>query len=325
MSERPPLAVRVLDRCLVCGEVRFTPLALAYAFRGRRFPAVQCGGCGMRFLSVQPAPEAFAELYGAEYFERDFRCGRSDAHSFAEDAFRGENTGLLDAFAALGPPGRLLEVGCASGWLLKHAADRGWRAHGVELSSEAVAHARAIGAEVFHGDLLDAALPESSFDLVYMGDVLEHVPDCRRVLAEVARVLVPGGHLYLRGPTTTNSLGRRLGLALYRMAGRTIVLREPPYHLWEFTPRSMRHLAAVSGLEVVKILEGKIAPGSPRGTKSGPERALLRAIDVVNVPVTRAFNAFGDRIVLIARRPRWNPKAEVVFASPQTAPAVSGA
>ena len=304
MSERSPLAVRVLDRCLVCGESRFAPLALAYEFRGRRFPAVECRNCAMRFLSVQPAPEAFAELYGAEYFERDFRCGRSDSHSFAEDAFRGENQGLLDAFAALRPAGRMLEVGCASGWLLKHATDRGWQARGVELSAEAVAHARAIGAEVFHGDLLEAALPARSFDLVYMGDVLEHVPDCRQVLTEVSRVLDQGGHLYLRGPITTNSIGRRIGLGLHGLLGRTIVLHEPPYHLWEFTPRSMRHLAAVSGLEVVKIIEGKIPPGAPRGTKTGLERTVLRAIDAVNLPATNAFNAFGDRIVLIARRPR---------------------
>ena len=302
MNGRPPLAVRALDRCLVCGDAHFIPLALAYEFRGRRFPAVQCRACAMRFLSVQPAPEAFAELYGPQYFERDFRCGRSTAHSFAEDAFRGENLGLLDAFAALGPVGRLLEVGCASGWLLKHAAERGWRSRGVELSAEAVAHARGIGVDVFHGDLLEAGLTGASFDLVYMGDVLEHVPDCRRVLAEVARVLVPGGHLYLRGPITTNSLGRRLGLALYRMLGRTIVLREPPYHLWEFTPRSMRQLATVSGLDVVKIIEGKIPPGPPHGTKSGMERVVLRAIDAMNVPITRALNAFGDRIVLVARR-----------------------
>ena len=144
MSERPPLAVRVLERCLVCGESRFAVLALAYEFRGRRFPAVQCRTCAMRFLSVQPAPEAFAELYGAEYFERDFRCGRSDSHSFAEDAFRGENQGLLDTFATVRPPGRLLEVGCASGWLLKHAANRGWQARGVELSAEAVADRKSV-------------------------------------------------------------------------------------------------------------------------------------------------------------------------------------
>src|SRR5258707_804355 len=83
------------------------------------------------------------------------------------------------------------------------------------------------------------SLPAAAFDVVYMGDVLEHVPDCRADLAEVARVLAPGGYLYLRGPTTTNSLARRAGLTAFAIAGRDIVLREPPYHLWEFTPRSL--------------------------------------------------------------------------------------
>lgn len=301
---RPPLQVRDLDRCLVCGEGRFAPLGMAYEFRGRRFPAVRCLGCGIRFLKVQPAAQAFAELYGAEYFQSDFRCGRSAAPAFAEAAFRAENEALLREFEALRPPGRLLEVGSASGWLLRHAAARGWKARGVELSAEAVAHARRIGADVFHGDLLEARLPAASFELVYMGDVLEHVPDCRRVMAEAARVLAPGGHLYLRGPITTNSLARRLALALYRALGREIVLREPPYHLWEFTPASLRRLAATCGLDVVALRQSKIPPGRPHGAKSPAQRAALAVLDAVNAPITRAFNVLGDRAVMIARRPQ---------------------
>jgi SAM-dependent methyltransferase len=256
----------------------------------------------MRFLSVQPAAEAMTELYGLGYFESDFRCGRSETDSFAEDAFRAENAGLLDDFARLGPAGRLLEVGCAAGWLLKHAAERGWVAQGVELSAAAAAHARSIGVDVVQGDLFEASLPSASFDLVYMGDVLEHVPDCRRTLAEVARVLRSGGYLYLRGPITTNSMARRLALATMGRAGRTIVLREPPYHLWEFTPRPLRRLLGATGFELVRWRESKIPPGRPHGEKSTLERFALALIDAVNVPITRIANAWGDRVVLVARK-----------------------
>lgn len=298
MVEPRPLATLTLDRCRACGSEAIVPLPLAYEFRGR-FPAARCRACGMRFLRVQPAPESLAELYGSGYFERDFRCGRSDSGYWDEAAFRAENAGLLDAFAALRPPGRLLEVGCAGGWLLKHAAERGWEPRGVELSADAVAHARSLGLDVHQGDLAGAALPADHFDLVYMGDVLEHVPDCRAVLLEVARVLKPGGHLYLRGPITTNSLARRLALAAYGLAGRTIVLREPPYHLWEFTPGPLRRLFAACGLRVVRMSEGKIPPGRPHGEKSRAQRWIMDAIDAVNVPLTRAFNAYGDRVVAI--------------------------
>ena len=153
------------------------------------------------------------------------------------------------------------------------------------------------------GTLESAAVPDAAYDLVYMGDVLEHVPDCRTTLAAVARVHAPGGFLYLRGPITTNSLARRLALALYRALGREIVLREPPYHLWEFTPASLRRLAATCGLDVVALRQSKIPPGRPHGAKSPAQRAALAVLDAVNAPITRAFNVLGDRAVMIARRP----------------------
>ena len=300
-KELPPLATRSLDRCLACGGTALRALPFVYEYRGE-FPAAECRTCGMRFLTVQPTPEALAGMYSAEYFESDFRCGRSEVPYSSEEAFREENRGLLDHFERLTPPGRLLEVGSAGGWLLKHAIERGWRAQGVELSADAVAHARALGLEVFHGDLIGARLPAATFDLVYMGDVLEHVPDCRAVLAETTRVLRPGGLLYLRGPITTNSLARGLAMALYGAIGRTRVLREPPYHLWEFTPRPLARLFESCGLEVLEIRQSKIAPGRARGRAASAERTLMAAVDALNVPLTRAFNVCGDRMVMVGRR-----------------------
>ena len=300
-----PLPTRRLDRCLNCGAQDLRPLPLAYEFRGR-FPAVRCPGCGLFFLAVQPTAEGLAELYSAAYFESDFRCGRSEVAYADEAAFRAENAGLLAAFDAIVPPGatprRLLEVGCAGGWLLKHARERGWEVKGVELSADAAARARALGLDVFHGDLAGAAYPAASFDLVYMGDVLEHVPDCRAVLAEVARVLVPGGRLFLRGPITTHSLARRLALGVCGATGRTIVLREPPYHLWEFRPASLERLLEATGFRLDSMQQSKIPPGRTHGRKSPLERAAMLTLDAVNAPITAALNAFGDRVQLVARR-----------------------
>lgn len=298
------MKTRTLGRCLACGrEGGFRPLAMAYEWEGVEFPAAECPACAMRFLRVQPEGESLAALYSAEYFETDFRCGRSDTHSFDEASFRAENDGLLARFEPYRGKGRLLEVGCASGWLLKHAAERGWSVTGVELSPDAVAHARGLGLDVRQGTLDDAGLSAASFDLVFMGDVLEHVPDCRRTMEQVAGLLAPGGHFFLRGPITTHSLARSLALAAYGLAGRRLVLREPPYHLWEFTPRSLRGLVARAGLEVVALEQAKIPPGRAHGRKSAVQRAAMAALDAVNVPITRAFNALGDRVVLVARRP----------------------
>jgi SAM-dependent methyltransferase len=255
----------------------------------------------MRFLGVQPSPEGLVELYSAGYFETDFRCGRSEAAYSDESAFLEENRGLVDDFERLLPEvreRRLLEVGCAGGWLLKHATGRGWGVRGVELSADAAARARGLGLDVITGDLDTARFPAAAFDLVYMGDVLEHVPDCRATVAEVARVLEPGGWLYLRGPITTHSMARRLGLFLYGVAGSTIVLREPPYHLWEFRPAPLRRLLEREGLEVVRLVQSK----TPPSRKKGIGHTVMGAIDAINVPWTGAWGALGDRVVVVARK-----------------------
>ena len=297
------LETRTLEHCLACGSGRLARAAMRYEWQGASFPAAACADCGMLFLRVQPVGETLARMYSAGYFEQDFRCGRSEARSSDEAAFRAENDGLLDRLEPWRGRGRLLEVGCAAGLLLKRARERGWQVMGVELSADAVAHARALGLEVRQGTLTDAALAADAFDVVYMGDVLEHVPDCRGTLVEVARVLAPGGYAVIRGPITTNSLARRLGLALYGALGRDIVLREPPYHLWEFRPGSLRRLAQRVGLDVVALEQAKIPPGRPHGSKTAPQAAAMVVLDALNLPLTAAFNEWGDRAVLVARKP----------------------
>ena len=297
------LETRTLDACLACGGRRLAPVAMRYEWQGGAFPAAACRDCGMIFLRVQPVGATLERMYAKEYFETDFRCGRSDARSTDAEAFRAENDGLLDRLERYRGQGRLLEVGCAAGLLLQRAEARGWRVRGVELSADAVADARALGLDVHRGTLDDAPLEADAFDLVFMGDVLEHVPDCRATLQQVARVLAPGGHVVVLGPITTHSLARRVGLALYGAVGRDIVLREPPYHLWEFRPASLAALARRVGLEPVACEQAKIPPGPRYGRKTSLQARVMDAFDAVNVPLTRAFNALGDRAVFVARKP----------------------
>ena len=81
------------------------------------------------------------------------------------------------------------------------------------------------------------------------------------------------------------------------------MLREPPYHLWEFTPRSLDALVRRVGLTPVSVRQSKIAPGPRYGAKTRWQSLAMNAIDVVNLPLTRAFNALGDRAIVVARKP----------------------
>lgn len=106
---------------------------------------------------------------------------------------------LLEAVRALpGPPRRILEVGCGTGWLTEHLTRLG-DVTGIDLSPRAVALARARGlrAELRSGDFLREPLPEAGFDVVVCMDTIFYVYDQVAFVDRLAAMLRPGGHLVL--------------------------------------------------------------------------------------------------------------------------------
>ena len=93
------------------------------------------------------------------------------------------------------------------------------------------------------GTLQQAALPEASFDVITLWDVIEHVPDPVPLLTEAARVLRPGGRLVL----TTGDWGS----AYAQARGSDWHLMTPPWHLTMFSRATMARAADRAGLRVV--------------------------------------------------------------------------
>ena len=82
--------------------------------------------------------------------------------------------------------------------------------------------------------LEDLPVDDSAFDRVLCTQVLEHVPEPATVLAELSRVLRPGGELWLTVPLAWP-------------------LHEEPFDFFRYTPHSLRHLVEGAGLEVLEI------------------------------------------------------------------------
>jgi SAM-dependent methyltransferase len=97
------------------------------------------------------------------------------------------------------PPGRALDAACGTGRHARHLADGGHAVVGVDGSPEMLARAQTqVPAGGFtQGDLHDLPLPSAGFDLVVCSLAFDHVPDLRAPVAELARVLRPGGRLVL--------------------------------------------------------------------------------------------------------------------------------
>lgn len=98
---------------------------------------------------------------------------------------------------------RVLDVGCGSGWFAKECAETGATVWASDLSRQGVrgARERYPGAGLFQvGDVYHLAFAESCFDIVILSEVLEHLEDLDRAVAEVVRVLRPGGQLLASVP-----------------------------------------------------------------------------------------------------------------------------
>ena len=107
----------------------------------------------------------------------------------------------------------IFEAGCGTGLLLREAAAMGRSAIGLDLSRGMLKSAQARGLRVVQGSLTDVPLPSASVDMVYSMKVLAHVPPIQRAIAELTRLVRPGGHLLLEfyNPFSLRYLAKRLG------------------------------------------------------------------------------------------------------------------
>jgi 2-polyprenyl-6-hydroxyphenyl methylase/3-demethylubiquinone-9 3-methyltransferase len=132
---------------------------------------------------------------------------------------------LAAARAALVPPATtpgliLVDAGCGGGLLAPHLRGKGYRHIGVDLRRTGLAQAVPHGVTAVNGDVTALPLRAGGADVVVAGEILEHVTDLPGTVAELCRVLRPGGLVVLDTINDTGlsrlitvTLGERLGIA----------------------------------------------------------------------------------------------------------------
>jgi 2-polyprenyl-3-methyl-5-hydroxy-6-metoxy-1,4-benzoquinol methylase len=142
------------------------------------------------------------------------------------------------------PSGRLLDLGCGSGSLLKELNKLGWQAEGIDFDPSAVKLARLSGLNVHLGEVEDQKFQDASFDAITACHVIEHISDPLGLLRECRRILRTDGSLVILTPNA-NSWGHRF----YQDNWRGL---EPPRHFRIFTPSAMQSIAREAGFDVVQ-------------------------------------------------------------------------
>jgi SAM-dependent methyltransferase len=154
----------------------------------------------------------------------------------------------------VGGPGRqVLDLGCRDG-ALTQAYLNGNEVVGVDADQEALAEAAGLGIETRWADLdqpLD--LPDVSFDVVVAGELLEHLRDPEQLVAEVGRVLRPGGTFVASVPNAYR-LKRRLSFLLGRPPD------SDPTHLQMFSAADVRALLRDFEEPRLHFVAGRLVP-----------------------------------------------------------------
>jgi 2-polyprenyl-3-methyl-5-hydroxy-6-metoxy-1,4-benzoquinol methylase len=163
------------------------------------------------------------------------------------------------------PRGRLLDVGTGYGFFVALMQARGWEVMGLEASSRGAQYGqKRWGIDILPQPWEKTSFPEKEFDVVTALYVIEHLPDPLAFLRDVHRILRPGGMVVLRYPHTTPIKDI---LSIMRIKNHLYHL---PFHLSDFSPKTMRRALATVGFTQIKtIIGGFTAPPYPAGQWAG--------------------------------------------------------
>ncbi len=239
--------VRTPPACVLCGNDRWRRVHML----DNRW-VLRCPICGWERSEPFPTSDRLRHVYGATYFASSNGIGEYTGYTHPSWEHAWHQTWqvwLRRLHRWRSPPGRLLEIGCATGSFLEAAQRAGWTVHGIEFSPWAAAQARERlpDVPVEEGDAVRCLQhhPAGAWDVVVAWDTIEHLHDPMAFLQAVARVLKPGGILALTTPDRDHWIARLLGR-------RWISYQKYPEHLHFFGHGHMRQMVTRHGMEMIE-------------------------------------------------------------------------
>lgn len=219
--------------------------------RSEGFRVVKCAACGFAHLDPKPKAAELERFYEGAFYdeanpdylaktEREIAYWNRVVFAAKEKNFRN----------MLGGAGRILDIGCCGGFLLRYFADHDWEVLGLEPSRTAYEWAtrrsRIPAKQSFFELIPEGEL--GTFDAVHMAFVMEHVRDPKLFLEKVCRITKPGGVVCIEAPNDFNALQGVVA---------SVLSKEPywicaPDHINYFSFDSLERLLKSCGLQILR-------------------------------------------------------------------------
>ncbi len=210
-----------------------------------------CKNCKVEFMEPQLNDVEITELYSEQYYKSWGISGDLEnkiSRQMKIDTFLLR----LNLIQKKITSGKVLDIGCATGFFLEAAQTLGYEPFGVELSeySSTVAKKKFGNENIFHGKLEDCTFALNSFNVITMFDLLEHVRIPSHTLAQASRLLANDGIIVITTPDNSSFSNKLMGKKW------THYKKE---HFYYFDYHSLHHLSLKNGLEILHVEKSKKA------------------------------------------------------------------
>jgi len=253
MDEKRGVIFEDVPCCIGCtknDEVIFSAHDLLHDLPGT-YNVVKCCTCGLIRTNPRPTSETIGFYYPDDYgpyLGSMVQLDRGESPAAIKRLLKPLVNRIFNFNGTILPslaPGRMLEIGCASGSYLHQMAGNGWQVQGIEFSEKAAQSAKELGYPVHSGPLETAPQPEDAFDLIVGWMVLEHLYDPVAGLRKLRKWAKTGTWLVLSVPNAGSLEFRLLKDKWYAL--------QVPTHLHHFTPQSLEKVLRAGGWKLGKV------------------------------------------------------------------------
>jgi spore coat polysaccharide biosynthesis predicted glycosyltransferase SpsG/SAM-dependent methyltransferase len=220
--------------------------------RSEEYTLFRCRRCKDFFLhEIMPKGPIYDDgsYFLEEYHKQYGRTYIEDRKNIELHGYR--RIGCIETLT--GGPGKLLDVGCALGFFLHCAQQKGWEARGVEISLYASRWGREnLHLDITTGPFLEVELKPEFFDAICFFFVAEHFKETEKLFEKANRILKKGGVIAF-------ALPNRSGIS-YRMRRRKYLREHPRDHYFDTNPRNLTKILKRYGFLKKKIYITGIHP-----------------------------------------------------------------
>ena len=288
--------------CFFCGStsVKRTRERRPVDFHMNRF-FYKCKEC--KGFSLWPKLETWEvqSLYSTNYIGD---VGPTSSCDYDDDKAR--FTKLKGYLEGIPNPGEkvFLDFGCgASADTVILAKAFGFQAFGAEVAADTREQAKLVsGCEIFSPEEINSG--QYQFDVIFMGDVLEHVTDPILLLESAQKSLRPGGVLVIQGPLEGALTFSNFFLSLKARALFKRPSTFPPYHVSLASKNSIVNMLMAQGLTAIDMEITEPYWPAPRfGSRDSlvsVSKFLLSLTKLIDIGIHKIDGSFGTRFFLLA-------------------------